>query len=59
LVDDVDGLVSDFEVDSLLSDFALESLLSDLELDSLLSDFSELLLEPPPLWPASVEDFLA
>jgi len=49
-VDDVDVLVSDFEVDSLLSDFAL---------DSLLSDFSELLLELLPVWPASVEDFLA
>lgn len=65
-VDDVDVLVSDFEVDSLLSDFALDSLLSDFELDSLLSDFelgsllsdfSELLLESPPVWLASVEDF--
>ena len=68
-VDDVDVPVSDFEVDSLLSDLALDSLLSDFEPesllspdfepDSLLSDFSELLLEPLPVWPESVEDFLA
>jgi hypothetical protein len=68
-VDDDEVLVSGFELDSVRSDLALDSLLSDFEpesllspdfeLDSLLSDFSELLLEPLPVWLESVEDFLA
>jgi hypothetical protein len=56
---ELESPLSDFEPDSLFSDFEPDSLFSDFELDSFLSDFSERLLEPPPLCPASVDDFLA